>query len=448
MARRSTIAAVAAAVWRRGRRAPSPSPRPARLRCRHAVRVSRLLALDPPPDVLNVSQTVLHAPGACTAPTSGAVPIAFSNSAGTSRGRLSDGAYCFTIRATDLAGSSADSAGATAVVDTASPSAGLLVAGQAGGAVSGVVSLSATSADALSGVASSVVHVGSVGACSAGPVLGAVWDTTAYGNGAYDVCNVVSDNAGHNAIATVTVTVANAARAPAALVPGPGPKRKLDKVPPRPPTRIVVVAPRAKRGTRIVPLKLHWKKPKARDLDRVVIVLNLKHAPRGPADGRVINRGLRTTATFKFGSHANAHIALYAYDHSGNVSRASRQIVVAALADSPTAPRRERRAQGAAAAVEGAHAHRLLQPPALPQRASHARALALASVLPPAGGQAAAGHLRVVGVARHAAQGCRADVREADRALHVRGQGQAGRQGAVTAHSPKEFAGPAPGAVK
>ena len=60
------------------------------------------------------------------------------------------------------------------------------------------------------------------------------------------MCNVASDNAGHNAIATVTVTVANAMRAPAALVPGPGSgQAKLDKVPPRPPTRIVVVAPRA-----------------------------------------------------------------------------------------------------------------------------------------------------------------------------------------------------------
>jgi hypothetical protein len=158
-------------------------------------------------------------------------------------------------------------------------------------------------------------------------VLGAVWDTTAYGNGAYDVCNVVSDNAGHSAIAIVTVTVANAARAPAAIVPVTGAAAPLDKVPPRAPTRIVVVAPRAKRGTRVVPLKLHWKMPAAPDLDRVVVVLNMKHAPRGPADGRVIDRGLRTTAAFKFGSHANAHIALYAFDHSGNVSPASRQIV-------------------------------------------------------------------------------------------------------------------------
>ena len=73
-----------------------------------------------------------------------------------------------------------------------------------------------------------------------------------------------------------------------------------------------------------MPLTLHWSKPRRPDLDRVVVVLNLKHAPRGPADGRVINRGLETTAGFKFGAHANAHIALYAYDHSGNVSRAAR----------------------------------------------------------------------------------------------------------------------------
>ena len=267
MARRSTIAAVAAAVcavWPASALAVTAPGPPQVAGTPYALPVS--LRWTAAFDVLNVSQTVLQASGACSAPTSGAVPIAaLSNSAGTfSVAGLSDGAYCFTIRATTSRDPRQTAPAPTAVVDTASPTAGLLVAGQAGGAVSGVVSLSATSADALSGVASSVVHVGSVGACSAGPVLGAVWDTTAYGNGAYDVCNVVSDNAGHNAIATVTVTVANAARAPAALVPGPGPERKLDKVPPRPPTRIVVVAPRAKRGTRIVPLKLHWKKPKPR----------------------------------------------------------------------------------------------------------------------------------------------------------------------------------------
>ena len=77
------------------------------------------------------------------------------------------------IRATDLAGAAADSPGATVVVDTVSPTASLLVAGQAGGSVSGVVSLSATAPMRCRGSRASVVHVGAVGACSAGAVLGA-----------------------------------------------------------------------------------------------------------------------------------------------------------------------------------------------------------------------------------------------------------------------------------
>jgi hypothetical protein len=324
MARRSTLVAVAAALfaaWPASAFAVTAPPNPPQVTSMYALPAT--IHWTPAPDVLNASQTVLQASGSCGAPTTAAVAVEnVSNSESSyTVGSLSDGAYCFAIRATDILGATADSPGVTLTIDTVSPTAGILVAGHAGGSVSGVVSLAATSADAVSGVAASVLHVGAVGACPSGAVLGSAWDTTAYANGAYDVCNVVSDNAGHGAVATVTVTVANAVRAPAALTPGVGP---LDKVAPRPPTRVVVIAPRAKRGTRVVPLTLHWSKPTTPDLDRVVVVLNMKRAPRGPIDGRVINRGLETTAAFKFGAHANAHIALYAYDHSGNVSRAAR----------------------------------------------------------------------------------------------------------------------------
>ena len=78
----------------------------------------------------------------------------------------------------------------------------------AAGVVSGTVTISSTSADAASGVATSVQHIGATGACPSGPVMGSTWDTTGVGNGLYDVCNVVADNAGHVAVATITVTVA------------------------------------------------------------------------------------------------------------------------------------------------------------------------------------------------------------------------------------------------
>ena len=41
----------------------------------------------------------------------------------------------------------------------------------------GTVGVAGTSADAVSGVVSSTLHVGAFGACPQGPVLGATWDT-------------------------------------------------------------------------------------------------------------------------------------------------------------------------------------------------------------------------------------------------------------------------------
>jgi hypothetical protein len=332
MARRSTIVAVTAAVLAACPASASavtaPAGAPQIASTPYALPVT--LHWTPAPDVLNVSQAVYEAPGPCSAPLAAPAPAApLDNAASTfTVSSLSDGSYCFSIRAMDLTGATADSPGVTVAIDTASPTAALLVAGRTSGSVAGVVSLTPASADATSGVASSIVHVGAPGACPGGAALGPDWDTTAYGNGVYEVCNVVTDNAGHRAIATVTMTVANA-RAPAALSPVARPQvaRPVDKVAPRKPKRLVVVAPRAKRGTRLVPFTLHWARPKAPDLDRVVVVLNLQHAPINPTDGRVVDRGLRTSVRFKLHARVKAHIALYAYDHSGNVSRAARRVV-------------------------------------------------------------------------------------------------------------------------
>ena len=40
-------------------------------------------------------------------------------------------------------------------------------------------------------------------------VIGPTWDTTTSPNGAYQLCNVIIDNAGHQAVITTPVTVAN-----------------------------------------------------------------------------------------------------------------------------------------------------------------------------------------------------------------------------------------------
>ena len=99
---------------------------------------------------------------------------------------------------------------------------------------------------------------------------------------------------------------------------------------PRRPAWRSLVAPRAKRGTRLIPFTIRWTRPAAPDLDRFVVVVNLKHAPKSPSDGRVLNRGLKTSLALQLRSRLKAHIALYAYDHSGNVSRAARRDVALA----------------------------------------------------------------------------------------------------------------------
>ncbi len=228
----------------------------------------------------------------------------------------------------------------TVSVDTTSPTATVAVSGQApGGVVSGTVAISGTSADAVSGVASSVLHVGPAGSCPVDPVVGSAWNTATLGNGSYDVCNIVTDRAGHTTAATVRVTVANIA--PLAVVPArrPGagrPARGRARLPPgrrrTRPTKLSVVVPRARHGAAPVPVALHWRNPVGVDLDRVVVVLNHARPPRTPADGSIVYRGLGTAATLKLRPGHDGFLALFAVDRSGQVSHAARRIVSLARA--------------------------------------------------------------------------------------------------------------------
>jgi hypothetical protein len=49
-------------------------------------------------------------------------------------------------------------------------------------------------------------------------------------------------------------------------------------------------------------------------------VLNLKRAPTQPADGKAIYKGLGTSTKVKLRAGQTAYLALFAYDHTGNVS--------------------------------------------------------------------------------------------------------------------------------
>ena len=185
-----------------------------------------------------------------------------------------------------------------------------------------------------------------MGACATGTVVTGAWNTTRYTDGSYDVCNTVTDRAGYSTTAVLKVTVTNAVPAPA---PGPAGRRRTpaadipaspapisatpgapaqDKDAPKAPSKLAVVQPRSKKGPNaLIPLTLRWVNPTAADLARVVVILNLKHAPRGIKDGSVVYDGLRTSTAFKLRAGKSGYVALYAYDRTGNVSAPARRTV-------------------------------------------------------------------------------------------------------------------------
>ena len=345
MVRRSilvALAVVSAAAWATSAQAATAPSAPQLMTAPYVS--PALLQWTPGADLLNVSQTVYRAPGACTNPPAAAIPVRTYPDNTTSQhfATPGDGTFCFFISATDLAGGTANGPGLTVTIDTTPPTATVAVSDQApGGIVHGTVRVSGTSADAVSGVASSVLRVGPVGACTTGTTVRASWNTTRYTDGSYDVCNTVTDRAGYSTTAVVTVTVANAVPIPspvpvastseaplASAPPAATPNAPLvDRDAPGAPTKLAVIEPRSKPSTSPIPLTLRWVNPAASDLARVVVILNLKRAPRSAADGSLVYSGLRTSTAFKLRPGTSGYVALYAYDRSGNVSRPARRTV-------------------------------------------------------------------------------------------------------------------------
>jgi hypothetical protein len=97
-----------------------------------------------------------------------------------------------------------------------------------------------------------------------------------------------------------------------------------DKTAPLAPTKLTVTRAKSKAKAKAkspgVTFTLRWIKPTAADLDRIVVVLNLKHAPVGPADGKAIYHGLGSSAKLRLLPGQNGYVAVYAFDHSGNFS--------------------------------------------------------------------------------------------------------------------------------
>jgi hypothetical protein len=351
MARRTILTALAvvmAAAWTANAQAATAPSAPALTTAQYVS--PAVLQWTPGADLLNVSQTVYRAPGTCSAPTAAAIPVRIYPDNITSQHFAvpGDGTFCFSVTATDLAGGTASGPGLTVTIDTTPPTATVAVSDQApGGIVHGTVRVSGTSADAVSGVASSALRVGPVGACATGTTVRS-WNTTRYTDGSYDVCNTATDRAGYSTTAVLTVTVANAVPipipvpvAPVADLPVASPDPVVDTpiiptpiVPgvdrdaPQAPTKLAVSQPRAKAGAAsLIPVTLRWVNPAVPDLARVMVILNLKHAPRSAADGNLVYSGLRTSIALRLRPGGSGYVALYAYDRSGNVSKPARRTV-------------------------------------------------------------------------------------------------------------------------
>src|SRR4051812_21122559 len=131
------------------------------------------------PDAVT-TQTLFRAPGTCSTPpmagqtavsTTTAVP-GFANSFSESPG---EGRFCYYIQNDALGFGNT----AQAVVDTVNPTATIAVTPSgAPNFLRGTVNVTSTSADAGSGVASSVLHAGGVGVCDAAPGILPAWVTT------------------------------------------------------------------------------------------------------------------------------------------------------------------------------------------------------------------------------------------------------------------------------
>jgi hypothetical protein len=366
MARRfllAAVVAVAAAVCPASSFAATAPATAPTVAAQYALPV--VLTWVPSTDAANTQQTVYRADGAC--PASGAAPVGAPVSSasalpanattGTDSTTPADGVYCYHVMADDavtalVPGTGARGPGITVAVDVTSPvAAPVVVSGLKGGVASGFLTVSTQgNTDAGSGVATTDVRVGAVGGCLGGTVIvsaggGSVtggWDTTRFANGQYDICSVVTDNAGHVDVDAAHVTVTNASPVVAPVVAPPADSSgsvtapatpavagndPADQIATKAPTGVTIILPRVRAISGTVAVRLRWVNPTASDLARVVVVLNPKRPPSNPNDGTRVYRGSGTTATLKLKAGSTGYVALFAYDNSGNVSTPARKIV-------------------------------------------------------------------------------------------------------------------------
>jgi hypothetical protein len=191
------------------------------------------------------------------------------------------------------------------------PSATILVAG-------GVALAWPAASDALSGVAGYVVRR------AAGP-------TPVAADGGTPVCTPATTECLDASVGPGLWSYSFFARDGAgnlALIGVVGSVTIIDSTPPLAPTKLKATRTKAKAPSTTITVTLHWAKPTAADLARIVVVLNLKHAPKSPSDGKAVYKGLGTAAKVKLRAGQNGYFAVYSYDHSENVSLKPARLVV------------------------------------------------------------------------------------------------------------------------
>ena len=229
-----------------------------------------------------------------------------------------DGAFAYTVDAVDTAGNhSALSAPVTIVHDTGPPSAPRGVVPTVTG---GAINLTwGGASDSLSPIAGYVVRRSAAGgsAPTTATAGAAVCTTTgaqtctdpAPAKGSTFTYSVFAvDAAGNISSAAVSPGVSINGGVVLATVP--------DHTPTGPPRR----ASAKVHGSKV---RLTWTDPTARDFDHVLVVVNHKRRPRSGADGTRAYSGPGQSVILKVPPGTLLHYAVFAYDHSGNVSRAA-----------------------------------------------------------------------------------------------------------------------------
>ena len=166
--------------------------------------------------------------------------------------------------------------------------------------------------------------------------------------------------------------------------------RAADKKAPGAPKRLSATLALTKTGVKTARVTLRWVKPTARDLDHVIVVLNLAHAPKNPTDGTLMYSGLgdRPSCACARAAPATSRRSPTTRATTSPNRRASASRLPRRLRCPAQGHRGGRRP---APDLESEEGQRVLQRADFPQRPAGAHRLAVARVVQGPEGQASSG---------------------------------------------------------